>query len=917
MSIVPSTGPPDPRQAATRDRIESIFDEALDRPPDTRDAFVAEACAGDDHLLAEVQALLAAHERDGSPLDRGAAGIAASLLDDHEQRHGEARRIGPYRVLRELGRGGMGVVYLAERDDGQFRRRVAVKLLRASPDADELNRRFRAERQILASLSHPGIAQLLDGGVTEGRLPYLVMEYVDGMPIDAYCDLHRLDIPARLRLFIEVCDAVQHAHQNLIIHRDLKPGNIFVTADGRVKLLDFGIAKLLNPVLGGDDAPLTRTQFRAMTPEYASPEQVRGGSLTTASDVYALGVVLYELLAGHPPYRAEGRGPHELAALVCDREPEPPSTRVRRSERITITGDRRREITPITVAAARDTVPDGLRRALRGDLDAIVLMAMRKEPGRRYGSAALLAQDLVRHLDGMPVIAHRESRGYRIGKFLRRHRLEAGAACIVLLALVAGASVASWQAALAGRERDRAEHALAQAEEVTDFLMGLFEASDTDGIAAEVTARDLLRRGTRRADELAEQPLVQARMLDVIGRMHHSLGQYDEAERLLSRAVALRRAAGPDAVQDLASSLLHLSLVHRSRGGREEAIALVAEALEIRRRVLPSDDPELADAVYQLGWLAPLEAQESLYREALAILKRRDLQRDRQVSLMQGIATNIRRQGRLAEAVETDREALREAERLFGPTSARTGYAMIHLADQVRDIEHDLPSAESLYRRGMELITREEGEHSQLLIHGLNSLADVRARRGDGREAELLLRRAIEVRAAAVGHEHPHVAGQVHALAGELFRQRRLDEAESTARDAVSRLERAFGTRHPRVASSLPRLAEIVAARGRLAEADSLYRATLRAHAAADATQPGHGAEIRKQYATFLQRQRRFDEAETLIHDALAMLGRIYADDDHPHLLDHRRALADLYRASGRPELAEQLRVPPGDFTIY
>ena len=347
-----------PIDVARRLEIESIFENAIELTAVERRDWVAEQCGTDPVLRAEVEALIAAHERPDGVLESEIAGALLDALDGARP----IRRVGAYCVIRELGRGGMGVVFLAERDDGQYEQRVAVKVLRASPDNGDLRRRFRAERQILATLKHRSIAQLLDGGVTKGRLPYLVMEYVDGLPITAYCDKHRLGVGARLRLFREVCGAVHYAHQNLIIHRDIKPGNILVSSDGGVKLLDFGIAKLMDPTLAPVGQPRTRTELRAMTPEYASPEQIRGESVTTASDVYALGVVLYELLCGRRPYDLTGTSPHKFEELVCWRVPEQPSA---------VVSDER------------------LRHTLRGDLDAIVMMALRKDVADRYGSVDL------------------------------------------------------------------------------------------------------------------------------------------------------------------------------------------------------------------------------------------------------------------------------------------------------------------------------------------------------------------------------------------------------------------------------------------------------------------------------------------------------------------------------------------------
>ena len=560
-------------------KIDDLFDRALDQPPDQRAAWLEAHCS-DVALRAEVQALLAAHDDSGGILDGNALNVAGPLISASPIRP----RIGPYRVLREIGRGGMGVVYLAERDDGQYRRRVAIKLLRTSPDADELHRRFVAERQILASLNHPNIAQLVDGGVTDEHFPYLVMEYVNGVPITTFCDRQRLGIDERLALFRDVCAAVHHAHQNLVIHRDIKPNNILVTDERRVKLLDFGIAKLLNPTLGPADQPITHTEWRVMTPEYASPEQVRGDSLSTASDVYALGVLLYELLSGRRPHRLTSGSPQELAEVIVQREPALPSAAVSRSEPARADATTA-DLTPESIAADRHLSVERLGRRLQGDLDAIVMMALRKETARRYGSADLMWEDVQRHLDGLPVLAHRGTRWYRARKFVSRHRVEAIAAAIVTVALVTGASAAVRQAAVANRERDRAEQALDQSREVTDFLVRLFRTPAPPGASRDqVTARELLATGTARIEELRAQPIVQAQMLDALGRVNRELGRFDDAERMLRRALQLRRAQYGDDHAEVAASLNNVALLIRQRGQahRPEAARLHREALGIQ-----------------------------------------------------------------------------------------------------------------------------------------------------------------------------------------------------------------------------------------------------------------------------------------------------------------------------------------------
>ncbi|MGW8266356.1 MAG: serine/threonine protein kinase, partial [Longimicrobiales bacterium] len=457
-----------------RREVEALFEEVLDHPPAEWDRVVEELSGGDEALGQEVQKLLSAHVRAEGLLERS-FNMRDAMEGEGKGRNGEGQ-IGKYRILQEIGRGGMGRVYLAERADGQFRRRVALKVISgADPD---LHARVVAERQILAGLEHPNIGRLLDGGGTEDGRPYLVLEYVDGLPIDVYCDRMRLSLRERLRLFLTVLKAVEHAHHNLVVHRDLKPSNILVTPSGEVKLLDFGIAKLLNPTLSGGTAPLTRAQDRALTPEYASPEQVRGEAITTSADIYSLGVVLYQILSGHRPYLLPDGVLPEMVRVICEEDPVPPSQRI--AAQAPAAGQRGEgaKTALVEIARARHTTTARLHRQLKGDLDAIVMKALRKEPPRRYGSVELLSQDIQHFLDGLAVEARKGSRWYRLGKWARRHRGEAVAAALVLASLVGGAGVVSWQAGVASRERDRATSALRESEEVTEFLLGLFQASD-------------------------------------------------------------------------------------------------------------------------------------------------------------------------------------------------------------------------------------------------------------------------------------------------------------------------------------------------------------------------------------------------------------------------------------------------------
>ncbi|MGH7528613.1 MAG: serine/threonine-protein kinase, partial [Gemmatimonadales bacterium] len=514
-------------------RLALIFDDVLELAPEARAAYLDHACAGDAALRAEIDALLAADAGSGDFPEAAEAyfpslmGAAADAAQPPAGGLAAGTVIGPYRVVRELAQGGMGAVYLAERADGQFEQRVALKLIRAGLDSVEVQRRFLAERQILARLNHPNIAKLLDGGIAAEGRPWFAMELVDGSPLLAWCDERKLGLTERLRIFEAVCDAVRYAHQNLVVHRDLKPSNILVTTDGRVKLLDFGIAKVLEGGAegqrgsGADVAPLTRTELRILTPEYAAPEQVRGEPVTTATDVYALGAVLYELLAGQRVHRFDRHTPAEIERVVCETDPEPPSAAAMQD---------------VAASAARRTEPRRLRRLLRGDLDTIVLKALQKDPARRYPSAEALLDDLRRFESGLPIKARPESRTYRLGKFVRRHGVGVAAGTALFLALLAGLGGTLWQARAAAREASRAVA-------VKDFLVGLFQESDpAQARGRNITADELLARGIQRLDTaLTRDPALQSELLGELGKIHRELGLFERADSLLERSVRLAR----------------------------------------------------------------------------------------------------------------------------------------------------------------------------------------------------------------------------------------------------------------------------------------------------------------------------------------------------------------------------------------
>ncbi len=438
-------------------KVKNVLDEALERETGVRQAFLAEACDGDEELRREVESLLQSEPEIGDFIETP----VFRILPEDDAPPAVGQRIGVYRVVQQIGRGGMGSVYLAERADEEFERRVALKVIRRGMDTDEIVRRFRSERQILAHLDHENVAKLLDGGTTEDGRPYFVMEYVEGQPIDEYCDARKLPIRRRLELFQQVCSAVHFAHQNLVVHRDLKPGNILVTPAGVPKLLDFGIAKLLEP----DQAlAFTRLDLRPMTPAYASPEQVRGEAITTSSDVYSLGVLLYGLLTGHLPYRPSSRDPESLAKAICEESPPRPSSVIGRVKESKTPEGSAVESTPESMSQAGNGDERHLRRQLAGDLDNIVLKAMSKEPRRRYTSVDQLSNDIGRHLQGLPVVARKDTLGYRTAKFVGRHKVGVSLAALFLLLIIGFGITVTVLLQQAIRERERAESEKTRAE---------------------------------------------------------------------------------------------------------------------------------------------------------------------------------------------------------------------------------------------------------------------------------------------------------------------------------------------------------------------------------------------------------------------------------------------------------------------
>ncbi|REJ75163.1 MAG: hypothetical protein DWQ36_06345 [Acidobacteria bacterium] len=799
-------------------RVCDLAERAWVLPPSERPGFLAREC-DDPELRREVERLLAADE-DSEAFFGSLAERSGLSPDDDVAKDLSGRQVGAYRLIELIGRGGMGVVYLAERADGQYEHRVAIKLLPMGMTTPEARARFLAERQILAGLDHPAIARLLDGGVSEDGTPYFVLELVEGERIDRWCDRQRLSIEDRLRLLIEVCEAVEAAHRQLVVHRDLKPENVLVTEDGRPKLLDFGVAKVLSESGPG----MTRSQLAPLTPAWAAPEQVAGGAVTTATDTYALGALAYLLLTGAKPHPVEDTSPTTLAARLATDAPAP-SRRFAALEE----GER------TEVAAARNCTPAALARRLGGDLDAVLSKALASEPERRYGRAADLAADLANHLSGIPVSARAPSVGYRLRKFIARNRVAVAAATGFVVLLTAALVIVSLEQRRTALQRDRAQR-------VTDFTLDLFEAANPES-GEEVSARDLLDRGLARLAELRDEPLAQADMLAVIGAAFQRLNQYDSAEDANRRELDLRleHQSGSDPALMLAHMTLGSTL--SLAGELDEAERFLTRAIELDRQQSGGRDRE--ESVWLLRELARHHQNqrdnrraEEVAEDGLAMARRLWPEGHRQTaSFLNVLAVIAGRDGRRARAQALHEENFGILLKTLGELHPDTASA-VHNLGFAAMLAGDLETCESNYRRAIDLRRRLFGASSPVVAQSLSGLGAclMHAERFD--DAAPFLHQALAIQEEAFGADDPSL-GSVLLTLGELERRREDFSAAESHLERSLTIDRAnFGEHGARQAFAWREFGRLREAQGRTAEAVDAYRRQLESLASAGA--PNH-----------------------------------------------------------------------------
>src|SRR2546426_2503229 len=872
--------------AARWERIQTLFHEVADLPGPAQRAFLEAECREDPTLMAEVLGLLEEDARGASLLDRDVADVAGQVFEQGIPPALLDQSFGPYRMKRLLGQGGMGVVYLAEREDlGSV---AAIKILRdawLSPDRRE---RFASEQRTLAQLNHPAIARLYDADTLPDGTPWFVMEYVEGVPLTTFCEEHASSVTERLRLFRAVCEAVEHAHRHLIVHRDLKPSNILVKPDGSVKLLDFGIAKQLDSLEGPVDR--TRTGLRLMTPAYAAPEQILGDPVGIHTDIYTLGVVLYELLTGRLPFDLSNRTPGEAETAIIKQGRERPS------------------------AAAKKK---SISKRAWADLDVLCLTAMHIEPQRRYRTVEALIRDIDHYLAGEPLEARPDTFGYRLGKYVRRNWrpvLVAAASFLTVVSLVAFYTVRLATA------RNAALAEAARTQRIQRFMLNLFQGGDEAvGPADSLRVVTLLDRGMQEAQSLDGDPAVQAELRETLGSIYQKLGKLERADSLLGAALDQRRSLfGPDNAE-VARSLVALGRLRVDQAQDEEAERLAREGLEMSKRQLRPNDPAIASATLALGQI--LE-DRGRYAEAIEVLEEAvRLRRAAGAPPTPELASSLRElanthyyAGHLAVADSLDRLVLAMTRRLNGERHPLVAEDLINLGAVQPEWGH-YQEAERYYRQALDITQAFYGPNHYKTAAGLTVLGRALRFEPQGNaEAARLFEQALVIRERVFGKVHPQVASTLNEMGGVALARNRFAEAEVLARRVLAIYRTVYGGKHAFTGVGVSNLASVYVAQQQYARAEPLYREAIEIFTESQGAEHLNTGIARIKLGRTLLRQRRYADAvrETLAgYEILAKR----TDRGVSWLVDARKDLVVAYDSLGQPEKAAKFRTELADTT--
>ncbi len=854
-------------------QVNDVFGAALELPVEKREAFVAKQIGDDVELHRYVLDLLSCD----SSIDATVEGIIGGAIETTFSRGRstaaaeEGARIGKYRVERMLGQGGMGTVYLARRNDELFDQKVAIKLGRQRLVDPLTKARLEAERQILAHLNNPNIAKLLDGGTTTDGVPYLVMEYVDGVRLDTYCDVNRLSVDERLTMFEKICAAVHYAHQNLVVHRDIKPSNILVQSDGTPKLLDFGIAKLIDEE-GIAAIGLTRDGASVMTPENAAPEQIFNDPISTATDTYALGLLLYRLLTGSPPFYLEDVSPAEFAKKVCYQTPKKPSDVVLdRSYAMQFARARKSTNILDEIAYDRRTTAHSLAKSLRGDLDTIVLTALRKDPANRYESAQSMGTDIRLHKNSLPISVRPPSWRYHATKFVGRHSIGVAMSAVGVALLTAFTVALFFQNERIAAERD---HAL----EVSQFLEDIFNAPDpANARGLDITAKEILASGAMRIrSELHDRPEVQSELMETIGRVYLNLGEYAPSIEMLERSLELREASmgadHPDVARgknELAEALIRKAEYQRAR-------ALLEESLAVHRKAKGHSSKEVAENLYNLAELhlamGELDSAQSFANESIDIYAPDSASYGIELAEAKNtLARILQIRGNLDETEALLRESIEIVESTAGSDHPLMAYYLQNLGVLLRS-KGDLDAAEKTLNQAIDATRRILGENHDLVATTLSIQGGIYHAKGNYDEAEFAYRNALEIDIETRGARHPYVGYDMTSLAILLHDKGSLAEAEQNLRTALDIYSEALDDNHQYVASALTELGAVLTSDGRQEEALPILDRALEIRRADYSDDNVLVGGTMSEYGRALLQAGRMDEARVFIEQSVAAL---------------------------------------------